>query len=109
MVKLPGQVARYVWGDPDQHFVGRIDGRQSSNRAAFTGYGIHPDGIAPIIDNILTVQNLTIKKDAFESRKVLDSLAKKNPVMFWYLLPVGANPDGSKQYATNPVSWESPE
>ncbi len=45
--KLPESIdtdsgAVRIWGDPDTHFVGRVEGKQSSNPNKLTGYGIHP-------------------------------------------------------------------
>lgn len=75
-----------IWADPEKTFVGRIDGRQSSNPNKLTGYGIHADGILPYVKRELKKYGLDAKKKPFESDSIRDSLAAGHPVFFWYVL-----------------------
>lgn len=101
--------ANFIWGDPNKYFVGNLDGKQSSNPNLFTGYGIYADGIVPIINRFLSLQNLSVQKGIFDERRILDSLSKKHPIMFWYLSAISENDDGVKKYSTKPIIWKTPE
>lgn len=79
-----------IWADPAKTFVGRIDGKQSSNPNKLTGYGIHADGVLPYLRRELKQYGLKADKSAFDSDSIRDSLASGNPVFFWYV--IGADP-----------------
>lgn len=108
-VKHQGQGSSYIWGDPDKYFVGQLNGKQSSNRSVFSGYGISPTGIAPVIKNMLLAEKLTVQTGALSEHNILSSLAHGNPIMFWYILPTSINKNGTKHYDTNPISWQTLE
>lgn len=99
----------FIWGDPNKYFVGSMDGKQSSNPNIFSGYGIYASGIMPIINHFLSSQDLSVQRGAFDERRILDSLSKKHPVMFWYLSAIAENDDGVKKYSTKPIVWKTPE
>lgn len=92
-----------VWADPAKTFVGRIDGRQSSNPQKLTGYGIHADGILPYVKRELKQYGLNAEKRAFDSNSIRDSLAAGNPVVFWYVF--GADPSRG----LSRLDWKTPE
>lgn len=73
------------WGDPDKAFVGKVEGRQSTNTSRLTGYGIHAKGVAPILGNQLTSIGYTSKLQAFSEMNIVLSLASNHPVLFWYV------------------------
>ncbi len=75
-----------IWADPTKTFVGRIDGKQSSNPKKLTGYGIHADGILPYVKRELKQYGLNAEKRPFDSDAIRDSLAAGHPVVFWYVL-----------------------
>ena len=82
--KVAGRSIR-IWGDPDKEFVGSIYGVQSANPNKFSGYGIHADGILPLAKRALRSSEISINKGDFDEGKILESLYKGNPVMFWYV------------------------
>ncbi len=67
-----------IWGDPDQGFVGDIDGSIFSG----TGYGVYEK---PIYELALLYNNAKIMEDP-TIEKVLDEVSSGNPVLVWGLL-----------------------
>lgn len=108
-VKIPWETSKFIWGNPNEYFVGFMDGKQRTNRSEFTGYGVHAGGIIWTINTFLKKQWLIAKKGIFSQQEILSSLHSWDPVMFWYLLPTGNKEDGTPRYATNPIEWETPE
>ncbi len=92
-----------VWSDPEKGFVGRIDGRQSSNPKKLTGYGIHADGTLPYVRRELKRYGLKIDKGTFDAASIVKSLAKGNPVVFWYAM----TDDPNRGFAR--LEWTTPE
>lgn len=75
-----------IWGNPNRAFVGKMNGRQSSNPNKLTGYGIHADGLLPYLRRELKKYGLQAEKGTFEQNRILRSLSEGNPVFFWYVL-----------------------
>lgn len=92
-----------IWADPEKTFVGRIDGKQSSNPQKLTGYGIHADGVLPYLRKELKRYGLKAEKRTFDSDAIRDSLAAGHPVFFWYV--IGADP--SRGFSR--LDWKTPE
>lgn len=76
--------------DPDQVFVGNIDGRQFVN-----GYGIHPEGLQPIADTYFEAGSFNNQNLHF----LIDRLHDGNPVLVW----------GSQVRNPRDYVWQTPE
>jgi len=63
-----------IWGDPDQTFVGDVNGQQDS-----TGYGVHAAPIASVANQYRSAEALYGISPASVARQ----LAQGNPVVFW--------------------------
>lgn len=76
---------KFYRSDPDKVFVWKINGRQSSKRSKFTGYGIHPKWIKPVLEKYLKNYWVTIKESERDETKVINSLKNGHPVMMRYV------------------------
>lgn len=90
-----------IWGDPNRSFVGRMNGRQSSNPTKLTGYGIHADGVLPYLRRELKKYGVEAEKGPFDQNRILRSLSEGNPVFFWYVLST----DPSRGFAR--LEWKT--
>lgn len=92
-----------IWADPSKEFVGKIDGRQSSNPSKLTGYGIHADGALPYVRRELKKYGIRLEKGAFDSNAITESLLAGHGVVFWYVLSTETSRGFSR------LEWKTPE
>lgn len=78
---LLSQIPKYAagrdgntWGDPDQEFVGDVNGRQNSS-----GYGVHAGPILKLASTYRTAQSTS----GWTVQNLAQSLASGNPVVIW--------------------------
>ena len=69
-----------IWGDPDNAFVGSIDGKQNS-----TGYGVHWDPLRAVANayrsaSVISGQSVT---------RVSEEIQRGNPVVVWGVMGAG--------------------
>lgn len=95
----------FQWGDPDEVFVGSIDGKQSYNTDNFTGYWVYAKPLVPILSSILKPSKLKPEIKEFNENDILESINAKKPVMFWYLTPVKIWK--WYWYRTTPIKWKT--
>ncbi len=63
-----------TWADPDQVFVGDVNGHQNT-----TGYGVHAGPILSLASNYRTSRNAT----GWSMQELAQTLADGNPVVIW--------------------------
>ena len=73
------------WGDPDKVFVGEVEGVQSININKLTGYGIHAKWVKSAIEPKLLKIGYASRIAEFNEMNIVLSLAKNEPVLFWYV------------------------
>ncbi|MBI2483551.1 C39 family peptidase [Candidatus Uhrbacteria bacterium] len=78
-----------VWGDPDEAFVGDVDGR-----APVTGYGVHAGPIGRVAGEYRRAEVIERATPAM----LADAIAHGNPVIIWGYVPGRGRP----------VSWKTP-
>ncbi|MFZ4461623.1 MAG: hypothetical protein ACOYN2_03690 [Patescibacteria group bacterium] len=91
-----------LWSDPDKVFVGKVRGVQSININKLTGYGIHPKGALPVINQELATYNRVATIDKFSAFNILWSLYSGEPVLFWYVL------SDDPKHGFNKIDWRTP-
>ena len=79
----------FTWGDPDEGFVGNINGRMPS-----TGYGIHAQGLAKVAS--LYAAALPIRVN--DAARLMTAIDAGHPVIAWSVL--GNEPRG--------YTWQTP-
>jgi uncharacterized protein YvpB len=82
------EAGRIVWGDPQQGFVGDIDGRMPE-----TGYGVHWKPIARAAEEWRDARAV----DGMTPEELAEELADGNPVVVWVYLGSGT-----------PYEWQTP-
>ncbi len=68
-----------VWGDPNKHFVGNIDGKICD-----TGYGVYWEPVALVANNWRPAESFS----GGDIKKVIKEIENGNPVIVWGTLPV---------------------
>lgn len=75
--RVVDKAGNFTWGDPDEGFVGDIDGRMPS-----TGYGIHAKGLAKLASLYVVASDIKVN-DAAALTAAIDA---KHPVIAWSTL-----------------------